>query len=408
MKYIDLFAGIGGFHSAMIKIMPESKCIAAVEFDKEAADVYQLSYGITPLGDITNEETIKKLDGIIEKNNQLDILFAGFPCQTFSKAGKQEGFNDQTRGTLFFSIKEILKVHKPKYFILENVRNLLSHKSNEKKSFEIIKEELTKLNYNFEYSVLSPHRLKESIPQMRERVFIYGIYDSSKNNDKKMEKIKKNIERKFNKKTSLLPSKKNFNKYLINEDKVGEEFRVESDRLNVLEVWETFLKHFKSNDIKLISPIWTDVFYDKALQKSEHDWKQKIIDRNVEFYENNKVFIDEWYKTNNVSNFIPSNRKFEWNANNSIKSIFEGIIQFRPSGVRIKKPDFFPTFVAINHKPIIGWEKRYITPEEVSKLYGFEQTKLSNQSKNSSYKQLGNTVSVDIAEIVIDELLKGE
>src|SRR5690554_3551269 len=197
IKYIDLFAGIGGFHEAMKKADPTSKCIAAVEFDKASAEIYEKSHGIRPLGDITDNKVIEKIDRIIDKEG-LDILFAGFPCQAFSKAGNQEGFQDQTRGTLFYSIKEILKKHKPKYFLLENVRNLLGHRSKDNiKTFKIIEDTLNRLDYAFEYSILSPHRLKhKKVPQMRERVFIYGVLDKNKNKSK-IKAIKKDIESNF-------------------------------------------------------------------------------------------------------------------------------------------------------------------------------------------------------------------
>ena len=117
--FIDLFSGIGGFHQAMHQI--GGKCVLASEIDSFAIDTYLDNYGIDSAHDIR-----KISDSAIPKH---DVLCAGFPCQTFSKAGKQEGFSDQTKGTLFFEIVRILKNKKirPDYVILENVRNLLSH-----------------------------------------------------------------------------------------------------------------------------------------------------------------------------------------------------------------------------------------------------------------------------------------
>ena len=112
VKYIDLFAGIGGFHQAMNSF--NAQCVFASEWDKAAAQTYLENYKMMPSGDITS---IKEED--IPKH---DILCAGFPCQAFSISGKQKGFND-TRGTLFFDIARIVKYHKPKVLLLENVRN---------------------------------------------------------------------------------------------------------------------------------------------------------------------------------------------------------------------------------------------------------------------------------------------
>ena len=115
--FIDLFAGIGGFHLAMEEL--GGKCVFASEIDPDAITTYEQNIGMTPAGDITK---IAATD--IPPH---DVLCAGFPCQPFSKAGKQEGFEDETKGTLFFDIERILLHHHTKYIILENVRNLVSH-----------------------------------------------------------------------------------------------------------------------------------------------------------------------------------------------------------------------------------------------------------------------------------------
>ena len=132
--------------------------------------------------------------------------------------------------------------------------------------------------------------------------------------------------------------------------------------------------------------------------------EKNLINKNMEFYIKHQKVIDKWYeKHNKLKEFNKTQRKFEWNANNTITSIFEGIIHSRPSGIRVKKPDYFPTFVAINQKPIIN--NRYISPNEIKKLYGFQKVKLGS-SFAESYKQLGNSVSADVSAIVIKELLR--
>jgi DNA (cytosine-5)-methyltransferase 1 len=115
-KFIDLFAGIGGFHAALSSM--GGKCVAAVEFDKNAADIYELNWGINAFADITelaNEDGVK-----IPKH---DVLTAGFPCQPFSKSGSQRGM-EETRGTLYWNILKIIEKHHPSIVLLENVRNL--------------------------------------------------------------------------------------------------------------------------------------------------------------------------------------------------------------------------------------------------------------------------------------------
>ena len=114
--FIDLFCGIGGFHQAMMSL--GGKCVFASDIDEDCRKTYEANYGLKPVGDIT------KIDA--KDIPAHDVLCAGFPCQAFSKAGKRLGFEDETKGTLFFDICRILDYHKPKYALLENVRNLAS------------------------------------------------------------------------------------------------------------------------------------------------------------------------------------------------------------------------------------------------------------------------------------------
>jgi len=159
-KFIDLFAGIGGFRLAMERY--GAKCVFSSEWDKEAASVYEKNFREKPFGDITK---IKEKD--IPKH---DILCAGFPCQPFSISGKQNGFDD-TRGTLFFDISRIAKFHKPKILILENVKNFSTH--NNGKTLNTVLEVLDKLNYNVYHKVLNASLF--GVPQKRERIFILGF-----------------------------------------------------------------------------------------------------------------------------------------------------------------------------------------------------------------------------------------
>jgi DNA (cytosine-5)-methyltransferase 1 len=171
-KFIDLFAGIGGFHLAMHNLGAE--CVFASEWDEKARLTYEANFTkISPkvfesnnfVGDITK---VKKKD-----IPDFDILTAGFPCQPFSQAGRKLGFDD-TRGTLFFDIAEIIRVKKPKAFFLENVRNLYSHDNG--RTFETIKKVLTEdLGYSFHHEIVraSDHGL----PQHRPRLFMVGFKD---------------------------------------------------------------------------------------------------------------------------------------------------------------------------------------------------------------------------------------
>ena len=162
--YIDLFAGIGGFHQAGDSL--GGKCIFASEIDAEAKKAYAANYGLEPQGDIT------KIDAKDIPNH--DVLFAGFPCQPFSIIGNRLGFDD-IRGTLFFEIVRILKEKKPKFFILENVKQLSRH--NKGKTLQVILSSLSEIGYKAYWTVLNA--LDFGLPQKRERTLIVGFLNHS-------------------------------------------------------------------------------------------------------------------------------------------------------------------------------------------------------------------------------------
>ncbi len=163
-KFIDLFAGIGGFRIAMQNL--GGKCVFTSEWDINAQKTYKVNFGEVPFGDITKQQ-IK--DYIPE---EFDLLCAGFPCQAFSIAGKRGGFDD-TRGTLFFDVAEIIKKHKPKAIFLENVKGLRSHDKG--KTLETI---LNVLRNDLGYYVPEPQIINAKnfgVPQNRERIYIVGF-----------------------------------------------------------------------------------------------------------------------------------------------------------------------------------------------------------------------------------------
>ncbi|MFN8672259.1 MAG: DNA cytosine methyltransferase [Candidatus Sericytochromatia bacterium] len=159
-NFIDLFAGIGGIRIPFEEL--GGNCVFSSEWDKYSQETYQANFNHKPNGDIT------KID---EKDiPNFDILLGGFPCQAFSIAGKRMGFED-TRGTLFFDVARIIKYHKPKAFLLENVKGLLNHKKGE--TFEVIKNTLNELGYKIHYQILNAKNF--GIPQNRERIYIIGF-----------------------------------------------------------------------------------------------------------------------------------------------------------------------------------------------------------------------------------------
>lgn len=161
MRYFSMFSGTGGFELGIQQVHPNWECVGYSEIDKYAIQVYSNHFNHVNYGDATRIDTAELPD--------FDLLVGGFPCQAFSIAGKRRGFDD-TRGTLFFEIARILRDKRPRYFVLENVKGLLSHDSG--KTIQTIFGVLTDLGYEFEWQVLNSKNF--GVPQNRERIFIIG------------------------------------------------------------------------------------------------------------------------------------------------------------------------------------------------------------------------------------------
>lgn len=377
--FIDLFSGIGGFHQAMSNI--GGKCVLASEIDQFAIESYKENYGIDSAHDVTE---IK--DDEIPYH---DVLCAGFPCQAFSKAGHQKGFADETKGTLFFQIERILKAKQPKFIILENVRNLVAHDRGN--TWRVIRRSLTDLGYVLTDSpiIMSPHQL--GVPQLRERVYILGVHHSLGVNHL-------NIEIPERDKSTL-----DIYDAGIIEENPDPKYNISEEEERVLNCWDEFYHGIKEKVIGF--PIWTFEFKQTYDTSAFPKWKAGFCRKNRDLYLNNKDFIDQWLeKWNNLEDFTPTHRKFEWQAGTSISSLWEGFIQFRPSGIRVKRPDSFPALVAMVQIPIIGKYKRRLTPREAARLQSFPDTFIPNANDHQAYKQFGNAVNVNCVEFLARQL----
>ena len=383
IRFIDLFAGIGGFHQAMTNL--GGQCVLASEIDKYAIDSYQKNYGIDSGHDVT-----KITDEEIPEH---DVLCGGFPCQAFSKAGFRKGFADETKGTLFFQIARILKHSQPKYVFLENVRNLVSHDKGN--TWRVIKETLHELGYvlSDEPIIMSPHQL--GVPQLRERVYIVGIHNSlgiAHLNFQIPERKKSTIDI--------------FSSGIIDESP-DPKYAISEYEERVLTCWNEFYQGIKEKVIGF--PIWSSEFRETYDVSSFPSWKKDFCNKNRRLYANNRDFIDRWLaKWNNLQEFTPTDRKFEWQAGTTISSIWDGFIQFRPSGIRVKRPDSFPALVAMVQIPIIGKLKRRLTPREAARLQSFPDSFIPNENDHQAYKQFGNAVNVNCVEFLARQLFNLE
>ncbi len=158
MKYVDLFCGLGAFHTSFNKLDGNHQCVLACDIDEKVRKIYKENYGIEPYGNIWD----------IKEFPDFDCLCAGFPCQPFSIAGKKQGFDDKEKGNLFYAIMDIVDKKKPNTLILENVKNLKT--IHDGKTFNTIIYEIEKRGYNVSYKVLDSKYFNS--PQSRQRIFL--------------------------------------------------------------------------------------------------------------------------------------------------------------------------------------------------------------------------------------------
>lgn len=416
--FIDLFCGIGGFHQAMAKL--GGRCVFASDISLPCQEVYKNNY-------CRNEEfpVVGDIRRAISKGQipKFDVLCAGFPCQTFSKAGNQNGFTvvkkengeKDERGQLFYRIIDILRVHPEcKYLILENVRNLADKKDN----WKIICDELKSLGFIIteEPIIESPHHF--GIPQVRERVYILGIRGSWFDRRRRLPKGYLTRETlKINEKYNPCAENGNCLGGILDAG-VDEKYYVSPEIEELLNAWEEFRANVKG----LASPFWTHKagigIYDREeyLHDSDigyqdmPDWKKALVMKSRVMYEDNYAFIDEWLEKYKIEDRILLHQKFEWNAGTDCKSIRDGIIQIRQSGVRVKRPNYFPSLVVMKNTPIV-WDAhaerfRKLTPKECAKLQSFDSNFVFSEVDSTSYRQLGNTVNVELIRMLAEELFR--
>ena len=400
--FIDLFAGLGGFHLALQKL--GHKCVFASELKDDLRKLYELNFPGTPIfGDITK---IKP-----EQIPPHDIICGGFPCQPFSQAGKRQGFNDEKdRGNLFTYICDIIEYHKPKYVFLENVANLKGHDKGN--TWKVIYDRLyNDLGYDVKETILSPHQF--DTPQHRKRIYIVGVRKDLGGLDYF----------KFPEPTYTDCSIQD-----IIDESDPDYIPLKADTRRHIEIWREFVRLASENNCKLPGfPIWAMEFgatYDykdtppchqsaKQLKNKRgklgrritgksheqmmaqlpiyaqdtreegerfQDWKIRYIRENREFYVANKDWIDTWI--DKIKDLQNSHMKFEWNCGKKASmTLDDKIIQFRASGIRVKLPSFSPALNLVGTQiPIFPWVRvpdselpgRYMTVKEAARIQKME------------------------------------
>jgi DNA (cytosine-5)-methyltransferase 1 len=399
--FVDLFAGIGGFHAALGAL--GGRCAFASEIDPLATKVYERNWQTSVAGDIVN-----LTEGRMAVPPH-DVLAAGFPCQPFSKSGFQRGMAE-TRGTLFWNICRVLEERRPSVIVLENVRNLAGprHRS----TWSTIVRSLRDLGYRVSGSptVFSPHLLPPELggrPQVRDRVFITGTYVGrdrawAEATDERLVDNKPVAD--WN------PLDWSVAKHLPLEpdDAIDrlERYKLSASEARWVSVWDDFVSSLtdRLDGARLPGfPIWADAFVaEPIITRTTPRWKAEFLHKNSEFYREHREVIDQWKARHaDLVDLPPSRRKFEWQAQDT-SSLWETVLHFRPSGIRAKRATYLPALVAITQTSIIAERRRRITPREAARLQGLpDWFAFGDQPDAATYRQLGNGVNVGAAYFVL-------
>ena len=415
--YIDLFAGVGGFHAAMNAY--GGRCVYAVEIDPAAAAVYAKNWGYNPLGDITTDA-----DEDVMSVPAHDVLLAGFPCQPFSKSGAQQGM-DETRGTLFWNIAQIIRQRKPKVVLLENVRNIAGPRH--RHEWQVIIETIRDEGYRVSETpaIFSPHLLppaRGGRPQVRERVFITATYNP------------KGIGRGLPVEPVALASES------IDGWDPQQEWHLEAlldDAHNIsgcelsnserhwIDAWNDWVETWyeKTEGRRPPGhPIWADAWPDSDAAVEAHDqvptyrdlmthdrtlpeWKASHLAKNYALYVEHREWIDTWAEQWGVytDRFPVSRRKLEWQAQDEPR-LWDTVMHLRPSGIRAKRATYLPALVAITQTSIVGPRERRLSPRETARLQGLPDTfTFAGQKPSATYKQMGNGVNVGVVWHIMRE-----
>lgn len=410
-RFIDLFAGIGGFAAALRAYGGEP--VYSVEIDKAASKVYELNWGHSPLGDITkdaNDDTMAVPPH--------DVLAAGFPCQPFSKSGAQRGM-DETRGTLFWNILKIIEAHHPTIVLLENVRNLAGPRHFHE--WQVIVERLRAEGYRVSETpaIFSPHLLpleQGGRPHVRERVFITATYDPDRVIDGpeprpavENRSLRDGEEWDLEADLPLDPDHK-ANGYGLNDD--------EHAWITAWDEWVRIMWAVREAEAARARepvrrlpgfPIWVDAWEEIGtleIPEGTPAWKSNFLTKNAQLYSDYRETFDAWIDRHSVRDFPPSRRKFEWQAQ-ATRTLWECVMQMRPSGIRAKRPTHVPALVAITQTSIVGSRERRLSPREAARLQGFpDNFAFGDQPASATYRQLGNGVNVGAAWHVLREHVK--
>ncbi len=411
IKFIDLFAGIGGIRKGVVAALKshglESRCVLSSEIDEKACETYELNYKEYPQGDIRQIIDIEPFD----------LLLAGFPCQPFSYAGKRQGFGD-TRGTLFFEVERLIETYKPKAFLLENVRGLYTHDKG--RTFQTIMEHLHNLGYGTYDLLLNSSDF--GVPQNRVRLYILGILNASPSMTliTNLGAVDSHAYRRNQQMNLFAQSSHSVvadileenvdSKYLCSERFQKMLKAAVGDDLNVLHGWRMMDyrggQSVHSWDMGMRGECSENekTFMNLLIQNRRHpefgreqDGKKLTMDQIRTFYHKDDAeaiassLVKKGYLKVEDGKYSPvcGNMSFE---------VFKYL---DPQGISITL-----TSSDCNRLGVIqNNQARHITPRECARLQGFPDDFVLNPSDRYAYKQFGNSVSVPVIEAVFNDFL---
>lgn len=451
MRFVDLFAGLGGFHLALSRLGHE--CVFASEIKPKLQKLYRQNFpGVHIEGDIT------KVD--VRSIPQHDILCGGFPCQPFSFSGKKQGFEDeQGRGNLFDEICRVLSCHHPKYIFLENVSALPGHDGG--RTWSIIKQKLKHLGYDIDGRVFSPHEF--GVPQHRPRFYIVGMLRDENGRsgmrkfhfpqpDEKLvcdvrtlvdpldndglQPVRRALHPVFDAWQEFVYNVTERDGYMPSHCIFTMEFGADYEFEDTPPAFQTverlrgrrgeYGKVLQGDTIKELVEGLPFYMQKMKYEDTYPEFKKVLIRQNRALYERHKDWIDPWMKK--IMEYPRTQRMLEWSTNQDW-NFKNHVIQLRPSGIRVRSLNYVPTItLCTTSTPILPWVEyppigavdkknrpyvpddfrwgRYISHSEAAKLQSMQELKYTGLSRLQKFQALGNAVNVDVVELIARRLIK--
>ncbi|CAM4099217.1 DNA cytosine methyltransferase [Pseudoalteromonas byunsanensis] len=414
MKFIDLFAGLGGFHTGFANSGYE--CVFACEIEPHLRKLYKENYGIEPHGDITKVDEAE-----IPAH---DVMCAGFPCQPFSLAGKKKGAECPSSGKLIDHVIRIAKHHTPKFVVLENVPNVITIA--EGSFWEYLTSSFSKIGYTIHHKVISPVDI--GIPQNRKRVFIVAIRNDldegafiwpetvecpqtslldildERAEHKKLEVAKVELLKHWQSLLEQLSLERLVSTSIVAPE-FGATYPLDFSELSLHEM--TQYKGAYGADLSECQS-WDEVMakmpsYTKK-SRAVSNWLIRSVNFSRELYQSKQEVCDEWAKAIDKNN--NSWQILEWRGMHTNMNIYEHIVQFRASGIRILKPNVAPSLISMTPTqiPIIPSQNRYLSAHEAAKLQNLHELPNLPTTIVGAFKALGNAVNAKVIELIASNL----